>query len=161
MNGPPEPGNDRDGYPVGRQRQRVQSQLFSQVKNVPGLADTRLEESEAGIDHQIVADVETMTYADGVVPADDAGVQLNWWPNPGGEDYFQFHYWDGSGVDCGWHRQPNDHVDGLDHYQVRASSEDEYGYEAVAFAAESPTGTTWEVLGERLPSRLHDLYGRE
>lgn len=64
---------------------------------------------------------------------------------------FSFHYSEESGFDCGWHHEPNPHVDGWGHYQMRQSASDEYQYVAVSFGSTQPERVFWEVL-ERLES---------
>lgn len=82
---------------------------------------------------------------------DDATLQITWYP--GDHPQFTFHYSDSTGFDCGWHREPNPHVDGWAHYQERENSTGPYSYEAVTFEAETPTTLVWEVL-DRLRDRL-------
>ncbi|CCQ32664.1 hypothetical protein HTIA_0519 [Halorhabdus tiamatea SARL4B] len=65
---------------------------------------------------------------------------------------YVFHYSDDTGFDCGWHREPNPHVDGKLHYQERSSAES-YQYESVSFSAETPPRILWTVL-DRLTDRL-------
>jgi len=163
MNGPPDPGGnpfDHD-HPGGRCRKRIQNRLHQNLKRVPGLVDVRYERSGAGVDMQLRADVDTTIFADGVIDAADAYVQVNWWPDAGADDadWFQVHYTDATGFDCRWHRQPNEHVDGLDHYQERPSSDADCEYEPLTLDAESPVGILWEIVGGRLADRLHDRYG--
>ena len=62
---------------------------------------------------------------------------------------FSFHYSDVSGFDCGWHHEPNPHVDGWAHYQERASLDTGYDYTSVSFGSTQPVRVLWEVL-ERL-----------
>ncbi|MDZ7731689.1 MAG: hypothetical protein U5K37_13460 [Natrialbaceae archaeon] len=69
---------------------------------------------------------------------------------------FAFHYSDGSGFDCGWHHEPNPHVDGWGHYQERPSRNEEYVYEPITFESEVPVRVCWEVM-DRLRERLEDL----
>jgi len=135
--------------------------LHQNLKRVPGLVDTRFEKSGTGAGLQLRAEVDTTVFADGVIDADGAYVQINWWPQAGenGEDWYQIHYTDSTGFDRGWHRQPNEHVDGLDHYQERSASDVEYEYEPVIIDAENPVGILWEIVSGRLVDRLHHHYG--
>jgi hypothetical protein len=67
--------------------------------------------------------------------------------------FYSIHYSESTGMDCGFHCEPNPHVDGLLHYQERADSAESYCYEPMSFDARSPTGLLWEildVLNERL-----------
>lgn len=66
---------------------------------------------------------------------------------------FVFHYSEDSEFDCGWHHEPNPHVDGWGHFQERESSDEEYSYEPVRFGSEVPVRVCWEVM-EHLENRL-------
>ncbi len=68
---------------------------------------------------------------------------------------FAFHYSDSSGVDCGWHHEPNPHVDGWTHYQERSGAEQDDQYEAITFDRLQPVALLWDVL-TRLEARLGD-----
>lgn len=67
--------------------------------------------------------------------------------------YFVFHYYDSTGRDFGWHREPNPHVDGLEQYQERDTLDVEYDYEPVYFELLSPVNLLWDILG-RIEERL-------
>ena len=58
--------------------------------------------------------------------------------------------------DCGFHCEPNPHVDGLLHYQKREDVNDMYTYEPVSFGARSVTGLLWEMM-DALAGRLAGL----
>lgn len=60
---------------------------------------------------------------------------------------FVFHYSDDSGFDCGWHHEPNPHIDGWGHYQEREGSDTEYSYEPQTFGSKVPARECWEVIG--------------
>lgn len=66
---------------------------------------------------------------------------------------FSFHYSEPSGFDCGWHCEPNPHVNGWEHYQERETPAEEYTYESVSFGSEHPVRVLWEVL-DRLETVL-------
>jgi hypothetical protein len=85
--------------------------------------------------------------------ANDATLCVAWWPAPDGEPEFVFHYSDDTGLDCGFHREPNPHVEGTTHYQERPGPEAAYEYEAVSLDARTPPRLCWELL-ERLDDRL-------
>ena len=159
MNGLPEPGPSPFTHPIGHARSRIQNRLYLNLKRIPGLVEPRFVESEAGIGGKIRADVETMVFANGVIPTGEASVHANWWPQPDDEqDWFQIHYADETGFDCGWHRQANEHVDGLGHYQERDGVGSAYEYESVTLDVENPVGILWDVVDERLPARLWSHY---
>lgn len=65
---------------------------------------------------------------------------------------FSFHYSDPSGLDCGWHHEPNPHVDGWSHFQRREGT-GEYRDEAISFGTLEPAPLVWSVL-DRLEDRL-------
>lgn len=100
MPGPSESGPNPHRNLVGRRRTRIQSCVYDALKRIPGIEDVRLEESGTGISEQVAASVNTAIFADGVVPCDDATLQVNWWPQPEEDDWFQIHYADGTGFDC-------------------------------------------------------------
>ncbi|MCU4973575.1 hypothetical protein OB955_12585 [Halobacteria archaeon AArc-m2/3/4] len=60
--------------------------------------------------------------------------------------YYTLHYSESNGLDCGFHCEPNPHVDGLLHYQKREDTNEAYTYEPVSFGARSVTGLLWEMM---------------
>jgi len=69
---------------------------------------------------------------------------------------FAVHYSDSSGVDCGWHHEPNPHVDSWAHYQERSATGEDYEYESISFNSLQPVPVLREILArleERLSSR--------
>lgn len=91
------------------------------------------------------------------IDADHAEIRIEWRPRPDPAEpaYFVFHYYDSTGRDFGWHREPNPHVDGLEHYQERDSPESEYEYEPARFESRSPIDLLWDILG-RIEERVAD-----
>lgn len=85
----------------------------------------------------------------------DAGLQIAWRPRPDPMDaaYFVFHYHDSTGRDFGWHREPNPHVEGLEHYQERDSPNEDYKYESAHFESLSPVPLLWDIVG-RIEERI-------
>lgn len=83
--------------------------------------------------------------------ADSAMLRVTWQPIEPPE--FGFHYSE-DGFDCGWHHEPNPHVDGYAHYQ-EWDGEGTYRYEAISFDGETAPELIWEVM-ERLKQRLMD-----
>ena len=160
MNGPPEPGRNPHQFPAGRQRDQIQYRLYENINTIPGIENVRFDRSETAIDHQQVSgDVNTATFAGGVIDAEEASVHVNWWPQPDIDPYFQIHYHDHNGYDCGWHRHPNDHVDGDEHFQWRESRDDAYAYEEIEYDFDNPIGILWEVVGDRLEEWVSKQYG--
>jgi len=86
---------------------------------------------------------------------EDGTLTIRWHSGatPDAPPEFAFHYSDDSGFDCGWHAEPNPHVEGRTHYQERGPGEDEYTYERTSFASDHPVGILWAVF-ERLEGRL-------
>ncbi len=66
--------------------------------------------------------------------------------------YYTLHYSEPEGFDCGFHCEPNPHVDGLLHYQERVDGGG-YAYEPVGVGARSAAGLLWELL-DGLADRL-------
>ena len=100
-----------------------------------------------------------MIFADGLISSDEAYIQVDWWPQPNGKvSWFEIHYVESDGFDCGWHRHANDHVNGLDHFQERESPEEAYQYRAVSFNTDNPVGILWVVVDERLQNLLRRRY---
>lgn len=87
--------------------------------------------------------------------ADNGTLTVRWYDGERTEadPEFSFHYTDSSGFDCGFHHEPNPHVEGKAHYQERESPDDEYVYENVSFASLTPVRVSWEVF-DRLEERL-------
>ena len=132
MGGPSEPNRNPFEPDVGRARNRIHERVYDNLQRIPGIVDVRFERSGTGIGQQIRGDVDTTVFAQGLITAEAASIQANWWPQPDDEtDWFQVHYFEVDGFDCGWHRHENDHVDGLDHYQERESPDEAYRYEVV------------------------------
>jgi hypothetical protein len=86
------------------------------------------------------------------VDAESATLQATWWPASADPEY-AFHYSDDTEFDCGWHREPNPHVEGKLHYQERSLADEPYRYESVLFPAGTPPRVLWTVL-DRLADRL-------
>lgn len=89
------------------------------------------------------------------IDAERAGLRIVWRPRPDPTEaaYFVFHYHDSTGRDFGWHREPNAHVAGLEHYQERDSPDARYDYEPASFDSLAPIALLWETL-DRIEQRL-------
>lgn len=160
MTGPSDGGRNPYRFPAGRRRSRAHRRLSKNLKRIPGIDSVHYDRSEVGVEHEIVGEVNTDVFANAVVSCKEASVKVNWWSHVEDDPpWFQFHYWDESGFDCGWHRQPNDHVDGLEHYQERVDPGESYRYESVEFESENPIGLLWEIVDGRLPDRLRSHFG--
>lgn len=90
--------------------------------------------------------------------AKEGTLTIRWYPGTtlDSPPEFAFHYSDSSGLDCGWHHEPNPHVDGWAHYQQRETAAEDYTYESVTFASDHPVRVFWEVL-----DRLHNHLAQE
>lgn len=73
--------------------------------------------------------------------------------SPESPPQFAFHYSDESGLDCGWHHEPDPHVEGWAHYQERESDDEEYSYKPTTFESQVAVRLCWEVM-DRLENRL-------
>jgi len=160
MNGPPTPGGGPYDHPIGDDRNQVLRLMAVDLKKVPGVEAVRFEDSSTGVEQELVADVDTDIFANSVIDADEASITINWWPlHDEDKHWYQFHYHDSSGFDCGWHRQQNPHVEELNHYQERASPDEEYEYYQFDSEHSHPIGLLWEIVAGRLESRVEIRYG--
>lgn len=138
-------------------RNHIHSQLRSNLQQFPGVDLVKYVDTRTGIDRQLRADFDCSVFMSGELEINEAALYVNWWTHSDGPDQFKFHYRDSSGYDCGWHRQENDHVEGIDHFQWRADPEEDYQYEAVEFDYDQAPGILWEVrerLEEHLSNRI-------
>lgn len=98
-----------------------------------------------------------VTWIPDPVPGPEASDRANdTWMRTPIRAYYALHYSESDGLDCGFHCEPNPHVDGLLHYQKREDGNDAYTYEPVSFGARSVTGLLWEMM-DALTDRLGDL----
>lgn len=132
---------------LGQERHRILRELRRELQRHPAVEairavpDGQFRELRAALDPAAFdRDAET------------ASLRVTWWPAPDDPE-FVFHYSDSTGFDCGWHHEPNPHVDGRTHYQERSSPEDAYEYEAVSLPTRTPSRLLWTVL-DRLTDRL-------
>lgn len=158
MNGPTGPFDFADEEPRGGKRRRILSILRDELRKVPSTEIVAYAETRTGIDVQVAATFNLSIFVDGAVDAEGATIYVNWWPQPLEKDRFKFHYVESTGFNCGWHRQENDHVDGLDHYQEQTDPEKDYSYEPVEFEQNNPTGLVWEITVDRLTTRVRDHH---
>lgn len=101
--------------------------------------------------------------------ADSATLRITWYPIPDGEAdsvfpdrprttfraTFKLHYSESTGCDCGFHNEPNPHVEGWFHFQERHSPNTPYNYERVELAARTPVSALWEMM-DKLDERLRE-----
>lgn len=153
------------GADSGQTRHRVLRELRGELTRHPAV---RTVEGEPPGEYSELQAVLDPAWFDR--PATDASLRVTWIPNPspGPEAsdrerdswertpiraYYTVHYSESDGFDCGFHCEPNAHVDGLLHYQERAGTDDAYTYEPASFTARSATGLLWELM-DALADRL-------
>lgn len=160
MSGPPDAGRNPYTDPIGDERSQIQRIIASNLRRIPGMESVSYEESGTGVEYQVVGHIDTTVFGNALIQAEEAHIQANWWPLDEFEDrqWWEFHYYDSSGFDCGWHRHDNDHVDGSTHYQERTSSDSEYEYHEFQPEYATPAGLVWEIVDGRLPIRLDMRY---
>lgn len=134
------------GESPAERRHRTLTELMRTVRHHPSVDvatgaqgdDGRFRELEVTFDPLILG-----------VDADHAALRIEWRPRPDPSEpaYFVFHYHDSTGWDFGWHREPNPHIDGLEHYQERTATDQEYDYEPTYFDSDSPVDLLWNILG--------------
>ncbi|SDM93516.1 hypothetical protein SAMN04487949_2902 [Halogranum gelatinilyticum] len=59
---------------------------------------------------------------------------------------FKLHYSESSSYDCGFHNEPNPHVEGWFHFQERPTSDAKYEYSPASLDARTPASALWELL---------------
>jgi len=146
------------GTTSGRGRHRILRELCGElarhpaVRSVAGEPPHEYRETQASVDPREFGR-----------PSQTASLRVTWVPTPSpGPDasdrtsdtwlrtpihaYYTLHYSEESGFDCGFHCEPNPHVDGLLHYQERASAGDAYTYKPVTATARSASGLLWELM---------------
>lgn len=87
--------------------------------------------------------------------SESGSLTVRWYAgtSPDASPEFVFHYSEPTGIDAGWHHEPNPHVDGWGHFQARAAPDEAYTYEPVTFEGEVPARVCWEVM-DRLAAWL-------
>jgi len=167
---PPDSGGERaradGGTDPSRDRHRILREVRGELVRHPAVRSVE-GEPPAGY-RELQAALDPSWFGR---PAETASLRLTWIPNPspGPEAsdrandawmrtpiraYYILHYSEPDGLDCGFHCEPNPHVDGLLHYQRREN--DGYTYDPVSFDARSVTGLLWEML-DALADRLGGL----
>lgn len=132
---------------LGQERHRILRELRHQVRRHPaveevsGIPDGKFRELRATLDPSAFGR-----------NAESASFRISWWPAPEDPE-FAFHYSESTGFDCGWHREPNPHVDGKTHYQERNGPNEDYEYEAVSLPMRTPPRLLWTIL-DLLADRL-------
>ncbi len=156
------------GANSGRDRHRILRELRGElvrhpaVRSVEGEPPDEYRELRATLNPSWFGRVtETaslrVTWVPDPTPGPEASDRANdiWMRTPV-RAYYTLHYSESNGLDCGFHCEPNPHVDGLLHYQKREDANDAYTYEPVSFGARSVTGLLWEMM-DALADRLDGL----
>jgi len=149
----------------GRDRHRILRELRGELVRHPAVRSA--EGKPPDVYRELRATVDPSWFDRGAALA---SVRVTWVPDPTlgpeasdrGNDtwmrtpiraYYTLHYSEPDGLDCGFHCEPNPHVDGLLHYQKREDANDAYTYKPVSFGARSVTGLLWEMM-DALADRL-------
>lgn len=135
---------ERDrSYDAAVESHRALREIRRQLERHPAVASARGFPPSAHA--QVEAAVEPVRFGG---DAGSATLTVRWFAGetPDDDPEFSFHYSDETGVDFGWHHEPNPHVDGWGHYQERAPSTAPYSYEADSFSTLVPSRVVWEVL---------------
>jgi hypothetical protein len=153
------------GTDSGRERHRILRELRGELTRHPAV---RFVEGQPTDEYrELRATMDPSWFGRG---AETASLRVTWvpGPSPGPEAsdrvtdtwmrtpiraYYTLHYSEPDGPDCGFHCEPNPHVDGLLHSQEREDATHEYTYEPVSFDARSVTGLLWEMM-DALADRL-------
>ncbi len=156
------------GANSGRGRHRILRELRGElmrhpaVQSVDGEPPDEYRELRATLDPSWFSRAtETaslrVTWVPDSTPGPEASDRANdTWTRTPIRAYYTLHYSEPDGLDCGFHCEPNPHVDGLLHYQKREDTNDAYTYEPVSFGARSVTGLLWEMM-DALADRLRNL----
>lgn len=155
-----------DGLPVAdgppgespaERRHRTLTELKRTVRHHPAVDVAAGAQGDDGRFRELEVTVDPLIFG---LDADHAALRIEWRPRPDPTEsaYFAFHYHDSTGRDFGWHREPNPHVDGLEHYQERTAPDQTYEYEPTHFESDSPVDLLWTILG-RIEERVTDASG--
>lgn len=131
------------GYDAGAASHAVLLELRQAATRHPAVTSARGEPT--GVFTRVHADLDATALGASVATG---ALTIRWFA---GKDRdaaptFSFHYNDDTGFDCGWHHEPNPHVEGRAHFQERESTDDAYDYEPVSFGSLQPVRVLWEVL---------------
>lgn len=138
-------------YDPGEASHAVLLELRRTLEQYPPVASAQGEPSEQFT--RVRAEINPSSFG---LNADTGILEIRWYAGetPDAPPEFAFHYSDSSGFDCGWHHEPNPHVEGWGHYQERETASDKYTYHPVEFESQQPVRVLWEIL-ERLQAMLH------
>ena len=152
----------------GRDRHRILRELRGELGRHPAVRFVEGEPPDEYRELRAVLDpswfgraTETaslrVTWIPAPTPGPDASDRANdAWTRTPIRAYYTLHYSESNGLDCGFHCEPNPHVDGLLHYQEREDANEAYTYEPVSFGARSVAGLLWEMM-DALTDRIGGL----
>lgn len=142
---------DGGGYDPGEASHAVLLELRRTVERHPAVLHARGD--PPGLFTRVQADLDPRVLG---ADAEEGTLSIRWYSGATPDDplEFAFHYSDDSGFDCGWHNEPNPHVEGWAHYQERDAVDADYAYERTSFGSDHPVRILWDVL-----DRLHDRLG--
>lgn len=137
MGGPP------PTYDAAAESHRALREIRRELERHPAVSSA--EGFPPGTHSQVEAQLEPTRLG---VDVGSATLTVRWFAGeaPGDPPEFSFHYSDETGVDFGWHREPNPHVECLGHYQERTEPTAEYAYEPHSFSTLVPSRVVWEGL---------------
>ena len=140
---------DRGGYDPGQASHAALLEIRRTLSRHPAVLDAYADPPAQFT--QVRAEVDPRVFGG---TSESGSLTVRWYAGKSAEasPEFVFHYSDESGFDCGWHHEPNPHVDGWGHFQERESANEEYSYEPITFGSEVPVRVCWEVM-ERLEER--------
>lgn len=140
------------GESPAERRHRTLTELQRTVRRHPAVDVAAGREADGGRFRELRVEFDPLLLG---VDAEAASLRVVWRPrrDPSEPAHFVFHYDDSTGRDFGWHREPNPHVDRLEHFQERDGPDAEYEYEPVSFESRSPVDLCWDVLG-RIEERV-------
>ena len=153
------------GTTSGRDRHRILRELRGELMRHPAVLSVEGEPPSEYRELQATLDPAWFGRS-----GETASLRITWIPDPspGPEEsdrtsdawtrtpiqaYYTFHYSESSGFDCGFHCEPNPHIDGLLHFQEREDVDDPYTHEPLSFDAQSVSGLLWEMM-DALANRL-------
>lgn len=137
-------------------RHRTLTELKRTVRHHPAVDGAVGVHDDEGRFRELEVEFDPLIFG---LQIDRAALRIEWRPRPDPREpaYFVFHYYDSTGRDFGWHREPNPHVDVLEHFQERTSAEATYDYEPASFTSLSPVELCWDILG-RIEERVSNRH---
>ena len=142
----------------GAERHRILRELRQQIESHPAVERARGHPD--GEYSEVTAALDPSFFGR---RGESATLRMTWYPIPESQSAeirperprtsFTFHYSEVGGYDCGFHNEPNPHVDGWFHFQERSSPAEAYEYVPAELEARTPPSAVWEML-DQLAARL-------